>query len=379
MSRRLRQNIVRRFGEYHFTKKLSAGAGWRTIAFSSSIRQPPQVMMVGAQVNAQFHLLSPLVMSGALTIDQFRGALAEIAAETAASRQQTLFEYLTGQRAPPADAVGEDMEAKLLEADVKAGKVLELVAKHGRAMCDANFFIEMLDASGFTDDEIRALLCEFYPRVEALLEPIETAEAPRPIAERLQQSGVSPDCARLPYVRRTILSTVGKTLVKTAAAAARQDICNVDAIAVEAVANAYSRPAPAAPAPLAVETPRLVPAMPASPPAPRAPSVDQHPFVLGAAAFLKKAEKYGGRRETSDVEAVSRLFAEFLIEKGVHDLRGLRQRHFADFRDVFDVLPTHWGTLYLYIMLIGSHSCGAHYPNFGSCSVCEGLHGSAPT
>ncbi|MGO9743802.1 MAG: hypothetical protein ACLPN5_20260 [Roseiarcus sp.] len=46
MSRRLRQNIVRRFGEYHFTKKLSAGAGWRTIAFSSSIRQPPQVMMV---------------------------------------------------------------------------------------------------------------------------------------------------------------------------------------------------------------------------------------------------------------------------------------------------------------------------------------------
>ncbi len=65
MSRRLRQNIVRRFGEYHFTKKLSAGAGWRTIAFSSSIRQPPQVMMVGAQVNAQFHLLSPLVMSGA--------------------------------------------------------------------------------------------------------------------------------------------------------------------------------------------------------------------------------------------------------------------------------------------------------------------------
>ncbi len=39
----------------------------------------------------------------------------------------------------------------------------------------------------------------------------------------------------------------------------------------------------------------------------------------------------------------------------------------------------HWRSLYLHNMLTGSHSCGAHYPNFGSCSVCEGLHGSAPT
>ena len=204
-------------------------------------------MMVGAQVNARFHLLSPLVMSGALTIDQFRDALAEIAAEAAASRQQTLFEYLTGQRRPPADAVGEDLEAKILEADVKAGKMLELVARHGLAMRDANFFINLLNTNGFTDDEIRFLLCNFFPKIEDLL--TET-QAPRPLADLIQRSGVSPECVTEPFVRKSILSTVGRTLIETAEAAARRGVCNVQAIAAEAVANAYARPAPA---PLAVK------------------------------------------------------------------------------------------------------------------------------
>ena len=177
MGRRLSQNVVRRFGKYHFTKKLGTPQGWRTIAFSLNVREPRLAMMVGAQVNARFHLLSPLVMSGALTIDQFRDALAEIAAEAAASRQQTLFEYLTGQRRPPADAVGEDLEAKILEADVKAGKMLELVARHGLAMRDANFFINLLDANGFTDDEIRFLLCNFFPKIEDLLTETQRAAA----------------------------------------------------------------------------------------------------------------------------------------------------------------------------------------------------------
>ncbi len=65
MGRRLSQNVIRRAGKYHFTKKLSTREGRRTIAFSLGVREPRLAMMVGAQVDAQFHLSSPLVMSGA--------------------------------------------------------------------------------------------------------------------------------------------------------------------------------------------------------------------------------------------------------------------------------------------------------------------------
>ena len=78
--------------------------------------------------------------------------------------------------------------------------------------------------------------------------------------------------------------------------------------------------------------------------------------------FLRNAEKYGGRRETNDVEAVSRLFAEFLIENGVHDLRHLVQSHFSKFRDLFNDLPTYWGKLSRDTCLADYHKRGASLP-----------------
>ena len=108
--------------------------------------------------------------------------------------------------------------------------------------------------------------------------------------------------------------------------------------------------------------PLEAPDAPNAEPSEPTPSVDQHPFFLGAMTFLRNAEKYGGRRETNDVEAVSRLFAEFLIENGVHDLRHLVQSHFSKFRDLFNDLPTYWGKLSRDACLADYRKRGASLP-----------------
>lgn len=84
---RLCPNVRRRSGPYWFTMKLKTASGWKAVEFSLKIRDPRLATMVGAHVNAQFHLLSPLVVAETITIREFQAALAEIAATIADARR----------------------------------------------------------------------------------------------------------------------------------------------------------------------------------------------------------------------------------------------------------------------------------------------------
>lgn len=206
---RLCQNVMRRNGVYWFTKKIRTPAGLRRVEFSLSVRQPELATMVAAQVSAQFHLLSHHVVSGQIDIKNFQQALAEVAANIAASRQNPIFDKLLDPL-PPADmANGQADLEDMLKADVAAGRLLELIARHGEAMRDANFFIETLDENGFDDDEIRVCLGLVLPKIDEWL-------ALRDGSLTDGRSSDAPDAgpaAISPFGRRLVMTTIGRTMV----------------------------------------------------------------------------------------------------------------------------------------------------------------------
>jgi len=134
---------------------------------------------------------------------------------------------------------------------------------------------------------------------------------------------------------------------ESAAAAAEQDLVGIDAITDRAVADIYREPTASswAQSNLVAGTPAQSSAPPGAPTEARpVESVDKHPFVIAVREYLTPGkEDEEARRDTKDVRAIGYLFAEFLIEQKVYDLAQLRQKHFADFRRMFDDLPTHWG------------------------------------
>ena len=356
---RLCQNVRRRDGVYWFTKKVKTPNGWRTADFSLGVREPELAMMIAAQVGAQFYLFRQKVMSGGISISQFNAALAELAGTVARSRREKMFDRLMNPVAEDDGASRQPDLAIQVRADEMAGRVLELVARHGEALLDPNVFIDTLDANEFTDPEIAALLGGFYPMLADLLAAKTIADAPEPIAGALQQSGHETDRPLQPFVATAVLATVGKTLRHGATAAGDQQLVGAGAIAAQAVAALYDAPAPAedSPAPAAAAISRGTRPGAAAPTL-RATSVEDHPFMLACEAFLKRTKKGAAPRDSKDVRAIARLFTEFLIEKRVSDLPGLRQHHFAEFQQLFEELPTSWGKS-------GADTCLAHYRKRG--------------
>jgi integrase len=336
---RLCQNVTRRNGVYWFTKKIRTPAGVRRVEFSLSVRQPELATMVAAQVSAQFHLLSHHVVSGQIDIKNFQRALAEVATDVAASRRESILDKLIDPSQTPADATGPDGMEVLLRAEVGAGRLIELIARHGEAMRDASFFIGALDDNGFDDEEIRVCVVTVLPIIDdvlALLVPPDTAEMREAIANGYQPIS--------PFLRRAVMTTIGRTIAQSARTAAEQDLFGIDAIANQAAAGAYDQPPLAStPSPAAVPVPVGEVQIASPDPVTKVNSVDEHPFVIAMEAFLKRVRKGAARRDSKDVIAIGRLFAEFLMEQDVHDLRQLRQQHLAGFQELFDELPTHWG------------------------------------
>ncbi len=278
---RLCPNIRRRSGAYWFTKKLKIPTGWKAVEFSLKIREPRLATMVGAQVNAQFHLLSPLAVSGTITIKQFQAALGEIAANVADARRQAQFEFPTGQREHPAAGTAGDFAAELVDGDIKAGKFLELVARHGKRMKDASFFVEVPDQNGFSDEEIRVLLVEYLGEIDNLLASRDGGEFAPSCSSPLKSAGLSDSQMAQPFVAQAVLATTGKAMVKSAEAGlANDNFFDLDALVAHAVRSDGEEP----PTPAVSPTPSQA-AIVATSNEPVSsgqglPSVEGHPFLL---------------------------------------------------------------------------------------------------
>ncbi|MFO1114242.1 MAG: tyrosine-type recombinase/integrase [Beijerinckiaceae bacterium] len=330
---RLCQNVRRRNGVYWFTKKLRTPDGVARVEFSLNTREPRLATMVGAQVNAQFYVLSERVLSGQSDIETFRETLAEIAAEVAQSRRNAMFEaLLTSHNSAGALASNDELDA-IVRTEVNLGRVIEMIARHGEALRDTNFLIEALDEYGFEDQELAVYAVLIQPHLDECLGVL---------AGLTEGSG---EATTSLLERRLVMKTVGKAITQSAEKAGEKDLVGLDDIVSQAVGSVYSRPVykhkPQAP-----EAPALSPPPAATPPnalPPPVVSVDEHPFVGAVDTYLKRAKKGDARRDAKDVVAVGRLFSEFLIEQDVRDLRQIRQHHLSGFHDLFDELPTHWG------------------------------------
>lgn len=360
---RLVQNVRRRNGIYQFIKKIRTPHGQKTIEFTLNVREPELAKMIAAQVSAQFLLHRAKVMSGDLDIDQFRTALADLALSVAQSRRNAMFATLTGATA--ADQGAPDLQT-LVEADVAAGRALELIAAHGEAMRDLNFFIELLSANDFSDEEILLMVGHLYPKLDELLTPGTTADAPSQVADILLKAGAGTNERLRPFISSSIVAVVGKTVGEAAQTAAKHGLIGVRSLVDGAVARVYDQPAHASalqldPPTLSmsnVSTLTCAKALSATKPA----SVHDHPFVVEAEGFLTRTRSGGDIRADKDLRAIAHLFSEFLTERGVHDLRELQQKHFTGFQKLFKELPTSWGKSGRDTSLVDYRKRGAKLP-----------------
>ncbi|MDE2577788.1 MAG: hypothetical protein KGL46_03190 [Hyphomicrobiales bacterium] len=123
----------------------------------------------------------------------------------------------------------------MVKGDVTAG-VVELLARHGEAMKDPNFFIETLFRNGFDEEEIAICESLVLPRIDEWFSP--------PTAEGLsepQPGGFKP---MSPFARRFVMTTIGRTIAKSAQTAAEQELIGIDAIVEHVAASVSNPPAP---------------------------------------------------------------------------------------------------------------------------------------
>lgn len=211
-------------------------------------------------------------------------------------------------------------------------------------MTDASFFVEVIDQNGFSDNEIRVLLIEYHGEIDNLLAPLTADRLAPSSAAALKGAGLSESQIAQPFVAQAVLATTGKAMVKSAeAASANGNLLDLDALVANAVRGDGAPPAAAAASPAPAPAAIVVASSARVPTGEAFPCVEDHPFYAAGLLYVRTAEKYGNRRDSKDVRAISRLFAEFLIEKGVVELSAIRQSHIAEFRALFDELPTHWG------------------------------------